>query len=471
MTKSCRCFRWLLLLLWLCCLLSLAASSALAVTHLPGFDGPLPFSLETGYVEVDESNGVQLFYYFVQSEKDPGRDPLVLWMQGGPGCTGFSGLVYEMGPLRFDIQGYRGGLPGLLYRPETWTKVSNIIFVDTPVGAGFSYSTSKEGCKTSDTMAVKRLVVFLKKWLDEHPQFLSNPLFVGGESYCGITIPTLALEIDRSNIESGEEPLLNIKGYYAGNPKTDDTFDTAGKIQFFHGMGLISDELYELAKENCRGNYSDPPNVLCAESIRTIDDCTKDLNWANVLEPSCDAMWSPRIQKMAAGDGMGRLTVEYSADDDRLLPFGPFKCRRDTYMLCHIWANDETVRESLGVRKGTTGAWIRCDHGLPYTNDITSTVEHHLMLRRKGYPALIYSGDHDSGFSFVGTQAWIRSLNLSITDDWRPWYVDGQVAGYTRSYSSNLTYATVKGAGHTTPEYKPKECLAMFTRWISGEPL
>lgn len=121
--------------------------------------------------------------------------------------------------------------------------------------------------------------------------------------------------------------------------------------------------------------------------------------------------------------------------------------------------------------KGNNGAWIRCDHGIPYTKDITSTVEHHLMLRRKGYPALIYSGDHDSGFSFVGTQAWIRSLNLSITDDWRPWYVDGQVAGYTRTYSSNLTYATVKGAGHTTPEYKPKECLAMFTRWISGEPL
>uniref|UniRef100_A0A453C2W4 Carboxypeptidase n=2 Tax=Aegilops tauschii subsp. strangulata TaxID=200361 RepID=A0A453C2W4_AEGTS len=74
----------------------------------------------------------------------------------------------------------------------------------------------------------------------------SNSLYVGGESYCGMIIPTLALEIHISNKESGEEPLLNLKGYFAGNPVTDDRFDTAGKVQFFHGMGLLSDELYEV---------------------------------------------------------------------------------------------------------------------------------------------------------------------------------------------------------------------------------
>ncbi|KAM0907144.1 hypothetical protein ACQ4PT_016310 [Festuca glaucescens] len=199
--EACYVFRWSLLLSWLCCLLlSPVVSSPVAVTHLPGFDGPLPFLLETGYVEVDESNGVHLFYYFAQSEKDPASDPLVVWMQGGPGCSGLSGLVYEMGPLRFDVDGYKGGLPTLLYRPETWTKVSNIVFIDTPVRAGFSYATSKEGFESSDSISVKQLVIFLKKWLKEHPRFLSNPLYVGGESYSGITIPTLALEIDISRV-------------------------------------------------------------------------------------------------------------------------------------------------------------------------------------------------------------------------------------------------------------------------------
>jgi serine carboxypeptidase-like clade 1 len=67
------------------------------VSRLPGYQGPLPFSLQTGYVEVDESTGVRLFYYFVQSERSPAEDPVLLWLTGGPGCSGFSGLVYEIG--------------------------------------------------------------------------------------------------------------------------------------------------------------------------------------------------------------------------------------------------------------------------------------------------------------------------------------------------------------------------------------
>ncbi|KAL3574313.1 hypothetical protein D5086_024926 [Populus alba] len=81
------------------------------------------------------------------------------------------------------------------------------------------------------------------------------------------------------------------------------------------------------------------------------------------------------------------------------------------------------------------------------------------------------SGDHDMEAPFLGTQAWIRSLNYSIVDDWQPWHFQGQVAGYTRTYSSQLTFATVKGGGHTAPAYRPAECVAMFGRWIIQEHL
>ena len=84
-------------------------------------------ALRCRYVEVDEQHGVQLFYYFVRSEKEPGEDPLLLWLSGGPGSSGISGLAYEIGPLQFvDAHGYRGGFPTLRYRPETWTKVTTI---------------------------------------------------------------------------------------------------------------------------------------------------------------------------------------------------------------------------------------------------------------------------------------------------------------------------------------------------------
>jgi hypothetical protein len=49
------------------------------------------------YVEVDEGNGVRLFYYFVRSERSPADDPLMLWLTGGPGCSVLTGLAYEIG--------------------------------------------------------------------------------------------------------------------------------------------------------------------------------------------------------------------------------------------------------------------------------------------------------------------------------------------------------------------------------------
>ena len=72
---------------------------------------------------------------------------------------------------------------------------------------------------------------------------------------------------------------------------------------------------------------------------------------------------------------------------------------------------------------------------------------------------------------YVGTVSWIKSLNFSIVDAWRPWMVDGQVAGYSTEFQNNFTFATVKGGGHTAPEFKPKECFAMFKRWVSQQPL
>lgn len=155
---------------------------------------------------VGDSDSVQLFYYFIESERDPDEDPLVLWLTGGPGCSGFSGLVFEVGPLLFDYAKSSSGkvkVPVLKLNPYSWTKVSNMIFIDAPVGTGFSYATNSEAYVADDTSSATQTNEFLRKWLSSHPRFLKHPLYISGDSYSGIIIPILVNKISDGNARHG----------------------------------------------------------------------------------------------------------------------------------------------------------------------------------------------------------------------------------------------------------------------------
>ncbi|KAI6701495.1 hypothetical protein NL676_015819 [Syzygium grande] len=107
------------------------------IKSLPRFAGDLPFKLETGYIGVGEFDDVQLFCYFIESERSPKDDPMMLWLTRGPGCSSLSGLIYEIGPSNFNYDNSSGNRPSFLLNPYSWTKVANIIFLDQPVGTGF----------------------------------------------------------------------------------------------------------------------------------------------------------------------------------------------------------------------------------------------------------------------------------------------------------------------------------------------
>ncbi|XP_058069724.1 serine carboxypeptidase-like 1 [Magnolia sinica] len=443
------------------------AISRSVISSLPGFPGPLPFYLETGYVGVGESNEDQLFYYFVESENNPKEDPLVVWITGGPGCSAWSGLTFEIGPLYYENEVYNGSVPTMGFRQDSWAKVASIIFLDSPVWTGFSYSSGSKDGKNGDIRSSKEVHEFLKKWLNDHPQFLSNPLYVGGDSYSGITVPIIVQEISNA-IEAGQEPILNLKGYLLGNPGTDPKYDGSSRVPFLHGVGIISDELYEATKKSCKGDYTNPTNPQCAEDLQAVNECTIGLNTVHILEPLCFfASPKPKVmeKRRSSLEEDSRVSHYFQA------PFQSSDCRSYGYLLSYYWANNERVQKAIHIRKASVKQWQRCNYGINYEKDVHSSLKYHLNLTTKGYRALIYSGDHDMSVPHIGTQAWIRSLNFSIVDDWRSWSVDGQIAGYTRTYSNNLTFATVKGGGHTAPEYKPKECLAMVQRWISHNRL
>nr|XP_023905717.1 serine carboxypeptidase-like 18 isoform X2 [Quercus suber] len=376
-------------------LLLLVSGTRTAVSHwivktLPGFPGELPFKLETGYISVGE---VEFFYYFVESEGNPGADPLLLYINGGPGCSALNGLLYQIGPLKFNITDYNWGLPTLIYEPNTWTKTANVLFLDAPVGAGFSYATISEAWSASDTIVAAQAYEFLRNWLIEHTNFMNNPVYLGSDSYQGVVTPILAQDIINGN-EAGIEPQVNIKGLSLGCPHTNTDLEDNTRVIFAHRMALISDAMYK--------NFD--------------------------------------------------------------------------YILFDIWINYKSVQDALHVRPGTVKEVFRCNITLTseYSYNVKDAIPYHKNLTNSGLQILVFSGDHDMSVTHIAVEQWINSLDLTIDTEWRPWFVDGQVAGYTRKYTNSgyrLTYATIKGAGHSPTEYKRKECYDMFHRWIHYYPL
>uniref|UniRef100_A0A1J3J3K6 Serine carboxypeptidase-like 12 n=1 Tax=Noccaea caerulescens TaxID=107243 RepID=A0A1J3J3K6_NOCCA len=249
-------------------------------------------------------------------------------------------------------------MSSLVSTTYSWTKLANILFLDQPVGVGFSYKRTPNIDKTSDTIEVVRIYEFLQKWLSQHPEFYPNPFYVAGDSYSGKIIPAIVQEISRGNYICCKPP-INLQGYVLGNPITNLDDEKNYRIPYAHGMALISDELFESMKRICKGKYVnvDSRNTECLKLIENYEKCINKLFIYDVLLPNCDET-SPG-------------------------------CFAYKYTLLSYWANDERVREALQISKGSIGQWERCGF-IPYDMDIESPVSYHMSNSVSGYRSLIY---------------------------------------------------------------------------------
>ncbi|KAK9748557.1 hypothetical protein RND81_02G066500 [Saponaria officinalis] len=449
------------------------------IKSLPGYHGLLPFTLETGYIGVGETEEVQLFYYFAESEQNVDTNPLMLWLTGGPGCSTFSGLVYEIGPVSFDYarSNPKLDIPKLQLNPYSWTKLASIIFLDSPVGTGFSYARSYEGYHSNDTLQSSYIYEFLTKWFLDHPNFRSNPLYIAGDSYAGMIVPRIVQQILNGN-KNALLPKMNLKGYVLGNPTTIGNKVIYSQAEYERRVSLISEELYESAKINCNGNFVnvDRRNIICSQELEAISKVKFQIVVPYILEPMCLRETSkptkkvPRYEHQMEDNHVDSIQLLEQQGDH------PW-CREDNYILSTSWTNNVRVREALNVREGTVDRWTRCNLSISYTRDYeASVVGYHKNFTNTNFKVLLYSGDQDLGIPYIGTLQWIEELQIPTTEEWRPWFVDGQVAGYVTQYGGlskdyRLTYTTIKGGGHTAPEYKPRECLAMIRRWFELSPL
>ncbi|XP_022143559.1 serine carboxypeptidase-like 20, partial [Momordica charantia] len=366
------------------------------------------------------------------------------------------------------------------------------IYLDSPAGVGLSYSNDESDYTTGDLKTASDSHKFLLEWFKLYPEFQANPFYIAGESYAGVYVPTLVSEVVKG-LEAGVKPTLNLKGYLVGNGVADDVFDGNALVPFAHGMGLISDELFQQVEEACKGNYYDPHDNACESKLDKVDELVDGLNIYNILEPcyhAPDTIKTINIRMPSSFRELGETERPLAVRKrmfgrawplrapvragivptwPQLLESVEVPCTSDE--VATAWLNNEAVRKAIHADMSLAGNWELCTDKINFNHDAGSMIPYHKNLTLKGYPALIYSGDHDMCVPYTGSEAWVHSIGYKTIDEWRPWLSNDQVVGYVRGYENGLTFLTVKGSGHTVPEYKPREALDFYRRFLAGKPI
>ncbi|GLT67212.1 hypothetical protein SLA2020_395370 [Shorea laevis] len=435
------------------------------VINLPGQPpGPFNISHFSGYITVNQENGRALFYWFFEAQSQPSKKPLLLWLNGGPGCSSIGyGAAVELGPLRVGKIGV-----SLHFNKYAWNKEANLLFVESPIGVGFSYTnTSSDLNKLDDGFVAEDAYNFLLNWLQRYPRFKSQDFFISGESYAGHYVPQLAELIYDRNKDRTKYPLINLKGFIVGNPVIDDYYDYNGLLEYAWTHSVIPDQLYLKAKEVCDfrlANWSDK----CNNAMDKVFDEYNEIDIYNVYAPKCLINGTSSFADISGQsvEALGKLNY-YGLRRMRILGGNDpcFSAHTERYF------NREDVRTSLHATV-KEGKWKTCNDSIlgTYIFSVSSILPIYNKLIKGGLKIWIYSGDADGRVPFIASRNSIQTLQLPVISPWHSWYHHHQVGGRIVEYKG-LTYVTVRGAGHLVPLNKPSEALALITSFLTGEPL
>ncbi|KAJ1637583.1 serine carboxypeptidase-domain-containing protein [Pavlovales sp. CCMP2436] len=238
---------------------ALPARDADFVPSLPSW-GPPPTDTYSGFLNADAVEpGTRLHYQFIACSDggDPAATPVVLWMNGGPGSSSYLGLLQELGPLMLNATG------GLFHNPYAWTTRAHLLILESPAGVGYSYCAAQlsgGSCANTDistARAARAAVVDFYTRL--FPELRKSELWLTGESYAGVYVPTLAKEL----LEHADR-VVPLAGLAVGDPCTDnecqaDSMDMVWYIYVFNFV-LSLDRSGTPTKTVCPRCRSPPPS-------------------------------------------------------------------------------------------------------------------------------------------------------------------------------------------------------------------
>ena len=246
----------------------------------------------SGYYHISEPNKTNehYFYWMFESRSRPTQDPFILWLTGGPGCSGMLALLNENGPCSIIKESaVEGGASTLkeVNNPYSWTNNATVLWIDQPTGVGFSYGDS--GDYDHDEAGVRDdMYAFLTEFFAAHPEYFELPFYVFGESYGGHYAPNVAYRIHEGNAR-GEKAKINLQGLAVGNGLTDPSIQYQWYAQMAYnntyGVKAVSESTYKEMVAAIPG------------CVASINKCQNETAECSASQAQCnDAMLGPYEQ-------------------------------------------------------------------------------------------------------------------------------------------------------------------------------
>ncbi|KAF9009563.1 carboxypeptidase C [Cyathus striatus] len=427
----------------------------------------------SGYLDVAEDK--HLFFWFFEARNSPETAPLVLWLNGGPGCSSATGLLFELGPCSITKES-ASSPANTTFNPYSWTQHANIIFLDQPVNVGFSYAENGNSVNSSP-VAGKDVYAFLQLFLGRFKEYSHLPFHIAAESYGGTYAPNFASVIHKGNKELALKSSSNLvhiplSSVILANGLTDPLIQYASIPDYA-----------------CDGPYPvlAPDDPRCASLRAKVSTCERlvqacynyESRWSCVpaLAYCNSQLMGPIIQT-----GLNPYDVRIPCDREKngQLCYGQMNWI-DEYL--NVPAN----KAALGV--DPTKNFESCNMEVNQAFSLNGDGAHNSAkllpeLINEGVRLLVYAGNADMMCNYMGNERWVNALDTKFTSEFQaapplPW-VDsytGRTAGEVRSAggggfgAGNVSFVNVYEAGHMVPYNQPEAALDMFTRWIQDIPL
>ncbi|XP_028211809.1 serine carboxypeptidase-like 25 isoform X2 [Glycine soja] len=304
---------------------------------------------------------------------------------------------------------------------------------------------------------------FVIQWLERFPRYKNRELYITGESYAGHYVPQLAKEILTYNAKT-KHP-INLKGIMVGNAVTDNYYDNLGTVTYWWSHAMISDQTYRQLMSTCDFHRQKESDECESVYSYAMDQEFGNIDQYNIYAPPCNN--SDGSSSSATRRTM-RLPHRPHVDFRHWSGYDP--C---TEKYAEIYYNRPDVQKALHANKtGIPYRWTACSEVLNrnWNDTDVSVLPIYRELIAHGIRVWVFSGDVDSVVPVTATRYALAQLKLSTKIPWYPWYVKNQVGGWTEVYEG-VTFATVRGAGHEVPLFKPRAALQLFKSFLEGKPL